>query len=276
MPRGLQKRNGPQRAGDMLAAMGPRLRAVILWIALLQPAAAASLPAGLVYLRDVDPSIAQDMRYAGLNNFTGRALPGYDAAECVLRRAVAEALARVQKDLAAQNLGLKVYDCYRPTRAVAAFARWAQAPEPAGAPTKRFYPALDKRRLFALGYIAAHSAHSTGSAVDLTLVERGAPPASAFDRNATYGPCTALAPARAPNSSIDMGTGFDCFDCFDCFDDNSRTASAAISPQQQRWRATLVAAMRKHGFHNYFREWWHFSFGARPAQVFDFPITPRP
>src|SRR5208282_2498122 len=122
MPRGRQKRNGPQRAGDMLVAMGPRRCAVILWILLLQPAAAASLPAGLVYLRDVDPSIVQDMRYAGLDNFTGRALPGYDAAECVLRREAAEALARVQRDLAAQNLGLKVYDCYRPTRAVAAFA----------------------------------------------------------------------------------------------------------------------------------------------------------
>jgi len=253
----------------MLVAMGPRLCAVILWILLLQPAAAASLPAGLVYLRDVDPSIVQDMRYAGLDNFTGRALPGYDAAECVLRREAAEALARVQRDLAAQNLGLKVYDCYRPTRAVAAFARWAQEPENAGAPTKRFYPTLDRRRLFALGYIAAQSAHSTGSAVDLTLVERGAPPPPAFDPRATYGPCTAPAPERAPDAAIDMGTGFD------CFDDRSRTLSAAVSPQQQRWRATLTEAMRARGFHNYFREWWHFSFGPRPAQSYDFAIVPR-
>jgi len=251
----------------MLVAMGPRLCAVILWILLLQPAAAASLPAGLVYLRDVDPSIVQDMRYAGLDNFTGRALPGYDAAECVLRREAAEALARVQRDLAAQNLGLKVYDCYRPTRAVAAFARWAQGAD-AGA-TKRFYPALDKRRLFALGYIAAHSTHSTGIAIDLTLIKLGDPPAPAFDRNATYGPCTAPAPERAPDASIDMGTGFD------CFDDKSRTASAAISPQQQRWRAMLTAAMRARGFHNYFREWWHFSFGPRPEQAYDFVIVSR-
>ena len=80
--------------------------------ALLTPAAALAggLPPGLVYLRDIDASIAQDMRYAGSNNFTGRPLPGYDAAECVLRREAAEALARVQADLAAQNLGLKIYD----------------------------------------------------------------------------------------------------------------------------------------------------------------------
>ena len=72
------------------------------------------------------------------NNFTGRPLPGYDAAECVLRRDVAEALARVEADLARENLRLKVYDCYRPTRAVAAFARWAQKPDDGA--TKRFYP----------------------------------------------------------------------------------------------------------------------------------------
>ena len=85
-------------------------------VALLLPAAALAggLPPGLVYLRDIEPSIAQDMRYAGFNNFTGRPLPGYDAAECVLRREAAEALARVQADLAEQNLALKVYDCYRP------------------------------------------------------------------------------------------------------------------------------------------------------------------
>ncbi len=70
--------------------------------ALLMPAAALAgrLPPGFVYLRDVAPGIAQDMRYAGANNFTGRPLPGYDAPECVLKREVAEALARVAADLA--------------------------------------------------------------------------------------------------------------------------------------------------------------------------------
>ena len=36
--------------------------------------------------------------------------------------------------------------------------------------TKRFYPKLPKDQLFALGYIASHSQHSTGLAVDLTLI----------------------------------------------------------------------------------------------------------
>jgi D-alanyl-D-alanine dipeptidase len=238
-------------------------------LALSGPAAAAErLPAGFVYLRDVDPSIVQDMRYAGSDNFTGRPLPGYGAPECVLRRAVAQALAQVQADLARKNLSLKVYDCYRPTRAVRAFMRWANdgARE---APTKRFFPTLEKRNVFASGYIAAHSAHSTGSAIDLTLIQRPAAPAPPFDRSAAYGPCTGPATQRAPDASLDMGTGFD------CFDERSHTASRANTPEQQRWRAKLVAAMRARGLHNYFREWWHFSFVPRGGQAYDFSIEGR-
>ena len=238
-------------------------------LALTGPAAAAErLPTGFVYLRDVDPSIAQDMRYAGSDNFTGHPLPGYDAPECVLRRAVAQALAQVQADLARENLSLKVYDCYRPTRAVRAFMRWANDGA-RDAPTKRFFPALEKHMLFASGYIAAHSAHSTGSAVDLTLIARPAAPAPPFDPHAAYGPCTGPEAERAPDNSLDMGTGFD------CFDERSHTSSGANTPAQKRWRALLVAAMRARGFHNYFREWWHFSFGPRGEQSYDFPIEGR-
>ena len=160
---------------------------LLLALFLAVPAGAAErLPEGFVYLREVAPGIVQDMRYAGFDNFTGRPLPGYAAPECVLRRAVAQALARVQADLARENLGLKVYDCYRPARAVAAFVRWAQSADDGA--SKRFYPALEKRSLFAQGYIAAHSGHSTGMAVDLTLVKLAAPPTPAFDRNAALRP----------------------------------------------------------------------------------------
>ncbi len=233
------------------------------------PAGAAErLPEGFVYLREVAPGIVQDMRYAGFDNFTGRPLPGYDAPECVLRRAVAQALARVQADLARENLGLKVYDCYRPARAVAAFVRWAQSADDGA--SKRFYPALEKRSLFAQGYIAAHSRHSTGTAVDLTLVQLAAPPAPAFDRNAAYGPCNGPAEQRAPDNSLDMGTGFDCFDA-----KSSALASTTTSEQNHR-RVILIEAMRKRGLHNYVREWWHFGFGTRGEQAYDFVIAPHP
>jgi len=134
------------------------------------------------------------MRYASRDNFTGKPLPGYDAPECLLREAAARALRKVQADLAAASLSLKVYDCYRPQRAVAAMAAWSRDGKPAPA-SKRFYPALDKANLFALGYIAARSAHSRGVAVDLTVVPRGSA-AAAFDPAARYGP----APARRPNA----------------------------------------------------------------------------
>jgi D-alanyl-D-alanine dipeptidase len=224
------------------------------------------LPPGFVYLRDVDSSIVQDMRYATSDNFTGHPLPGYGAGECILRREAAEALKRVQADLAHENLSLKVYDCYRPTRAVRAMEAWAHDGDE-GETTKRFYPALPKRNLFRLGFIAAQSKHSTGTTVDLTLTRLPAPPAPAFDPAARYGPCTGPAAKRAPDTGIDMGTGFDCFDL------RSYGANKAISSEQKRWRATLAAAMRRHGFANYFREWWHFSYGGAPEpRAYDFEI----
>jgi len=247
--------------------------AITAFILILAASAAAreAVPPGFVYLRDIAPGIAQDMRYASYDNFTGAPLSGYDAAECIVRRDLAAALARVEADLAPSGIGLKVYDCYRPTRAVAAMARWAQESPANGAadePTRRFYPTLQKRDLFA-GYIAAHSAHSTGTAVDLTLIRLPAQPPAPFDRAAHYAPCTAPAAARAPDNSIDMGTGFDCFDL------KAHTADGSISPAQKHWRGVLVAAMRRQGFHNYFREWWHFSYGAKPQRAYNFPIERR-
>jgi D-alanyl-D-alanine dipeptidase len=242
--------------------------AALLALTFVAPAAARDLPEGFVHLRDIDPSIAQDMRYAGADNFTGRPLPGYGAAECILRREAAEALARVQADLVRQNLGLKVYDCYRPIRAVRAMAQWA-SDRTDDAASERFHPGIDKRHLFAQGYIASRSRHSTGTAVDLTLVRLPVSPPPPFDLKARYGPCTAPAAERAPDNGLDMGTGFD------CFDPRSHTVNAAIGAQAQRWRGLLTAAMRRHGFHHYFREWWHFSFAAAPARPQDFPITPQ-
>jgi zinc D-Ala-D-Ala dipeptidase len=239
-------------------------------VALAAPAgalAASALPPGFVYLRDVDSSIAQEIRYASADNFVGRPLPGYGAAECVLRRDAARALKQVQADLAPAGLGLKVYDCYRPTRAVRAMAQWANDGRGAG-PTKRFFPRLEKSKLFALGYIAKRSGHSSGTAVDLTLIALPRKLAPPFDPAASYGSCAGPAAQREPDDSIDMGTGYDCLDAA------SHTANAAVTAEQRRHRDTLVAAMRKRGFKNYFREWWHFSYGA-PAGAYDIPIGPR-
>jgi len=233
-----------------------------------QALAQTAMPDNFVYLRDVDPTIAQDIRYAGANNFVGRPLDGYEVPECIVRREVAAALKRVQAELKEAGLGLKVYDCYRPHRAVRAMAQWAHDGRPDG--VKRFFPKHDKNALFALGYLAGVSRHSTGGAVDVTLVELARPGTARFDPSARYAPCTAPAAARAPDDGVDMGTGYDCFDL------NSRTTSPGISPDAQRWRGLLVATMTRHGFRNYYREWWHFSYSLPPPLVhYDFPIRPR-
>jgi D-alanyl-D-alanine dipeptidase len=164
---------------------------------------AQALPGGFVYLRDIDPSIIQDIRYAGANNFLGRPLAGYDSAECVVKREVGLRLKSIQQELARQNLSLKMLDCYRPARAVADMWAWAHNGKETAA-DKRFSPAFSKKDLFRLGYIATRSGHSTGAALDLTLVDLKADNSAAFDSSRSYADCTAEVLLRAPEGSLDM------------------------------------------------------------------------
>jgi D-alanyl-D-alanine dipeptidase len=234
------------------------------------PSRAEDMPVGFVYLRDVDPTIRQDMRYAGPSNFTGNPVPGYEAPECVLVREAAEALAAVQASLREKQLTLKVYDCYRPARAVQAFVAWAKLPDDPKAKSV-YYPELEKRALFPGGYIALVSGHSRGATVDLTLVPLGASPAPNAAATAASMPCTAPQATRAPDSSIDMGTSFDCFDL------KAHTFVAGLGPEQRQNRDVLVETMRQHGFKNYEKEWWHYTLEGEPypTKIFDFPIVPR-
>jgi D-alanyl-D-alanine dipeptidase len=197
-------------------------------------ALAGEPPPGFARLADVAPNIAQDMRYAGPDNFTGKPVPGYGAGECWLRREAAQALARAQALAHARGFDLVVYDCYRPKRAVAAFVEWSRAPDQG---TKReYYPDVEKRDLFAEGYIAAQSTHSTGLAVDIGV------------------------------------KGWDFGAPFDFFDKRSWT-NAPVAKAAQAHREKLVAVMRRAGFENYPREWWHFTFKSRgKAEALDAPI----
>jgi D-alanyl-D-alanine dipeptidase len=231
-------------------------------------AQAQQLPGGFVYLRDVDPTIIQDIRYATSNNFVGKPLSGYEAGECVVKRDVAVRLKAVQQELARQKLSLKMFDCYRPARASVDMVRWSRDGKET-ASQRRYNPALAKADLFRLGYIAAYSGHSTGAALDLTLLDLTADNSGSFDPKKNYADCTAPVEVRAPEGSIDMGTGYDCSDA------KANTRSAAITPDQRKWRNTLVAAMKQQGFVNYFREWWHFSLPGAGGQAYDFPIKRR-
>jgi D-alanyl-D-alanine dipeptidase len=230
---------------------------------------AADLPPGFVYLRDVDPSIPQDMRYAGARNFVGRPIAGYEAPECILTERAARALGVVQAALAARQLSLLVWDCYRPARAVADFWRWSQ-----NAPDDRmrgeFYPRIDKSRLFALGYIAKRSGHSRGSTVDLGIAPAGTaiPP---YDPAAPVRPCHAAEGSRAAEGAIDLGTSYDCMDV------RAATDHPEVGKTARENRKLLQMLMVRAGFIPYAKEWWHFQLGNEPfpGQAFDFPISAR-
>lgn len=200
--------------------------------------------AGLVDVATLAPGIDVDMRYAGSHNFTGAPVPGYDAPRCLLLEPVARALAAVEADLRASGRGLRIFDCYRPVRAVASFMDWARQPDVAASKAE-FYPNLEKHELLD-GYIAEVSGHSRAATVDLTLLDCGG------------GQCEPL----------DMGTPFDFFDTL------ANTASPKASDVQRANRLQLVEAMARHGFRNYPLEWWHYTLDPEPSPgvAYDVPI----
>jgi D-alanyl-D-alanine dipeptidase len=232
--------------------------------------AGPALPKGLVYLREVDPTIVQDIRYAGSHNFVGRPIKGYLAAECILSEPAAHALKLVQSRLATKNLSLIVWDCYRPKRAVDDFLRWSRDPARTEMKTE-FYPRTDKQSLFALGYLAVRSAHSRGSTVDLGIVPSAFSIAPPPDPPPSLKPCTAPKGERFEDGTIDFGTGYDCLDVLGSTS-NPRVGAIALGNRQM-----LKSYMRDAGFRPYFREWWHFELANEPFNNgFDFEISASP
>jgi D-alanyl-D-alanine dipeptidase len=225
--------------------MHPLVKAVLTLLLLVTHAAQAQapLPPGFVDAGAVVDGLVVDMRYFGDKNFVGERIDGYERARCVLSAPAASALVTVQRDLAARGLGLKVFDCYRPQRAVAHFVRWAQRIDDVKR-KREFYPDVDKRDLFKEGYIAERSGHSRGSTVDLTLVR------------------------PADGRELDMGSPFD------FFSPKSWPSDMTVGAQAQANRALLAAAMTRGGFRPYDKEWWHFTLVDEPFPdtYFDFPV----
>lgn len=198
---------------------------------------------GFVYLSEFCPSLVISADYATVENFTGEVVPGYLRREAVYSRVGAEALCRVQSDAQKLGLSLKIYDAYRPVKAVQAFMDWGAIPHDVPEIKERYYPEYTKQQLFDLGYIARQSSHSRGSAIDLTLVDSN-------------------------GSELDMGG------VFDFFHERSHTHSELINSEQKKNRGILLKLMTGHGFKNYAKEWWHFSLvkEAFPGRSFDFDI----
>jgi len=218
------------------------------------------LPEGFVHLETVAPSIRQDMRYFGKDNFLGTRVDGYLAPRCILTKPAAIALARAQAELQPEGLSLKVFDCYRPQRAIRHFLRWAKLPDDPGL-RARYYPNLSKPQLLRQVYISDRSGHSRGSTVDLTIVR-------VKDGTAVAGHDGCSAQAARRDGALDMGSGFDCFDPV------SNTADSSITVQQRANRLLLKAVMKRAGFYNYDREWWHYILNREPfpETYFDFEV----
>jgi D-alanyl-D-alanine dipeptidase len=213
---------------------------IILIFSLL---AKAAIHSDFVSVTELDPSIQLEMRYNSNNNFVGAKIDGNKADKCYQTKASAEALAKVQKELKPYHLSLKMYDCYRPQKAVSHFVRWARDLKDTKM-KKQFYPKLDKSVLFKEGYIAEKSGHSRGSTVDLTLV------------------------ATPSNKILEMGTTYDFFDPI------ANTENQTVGHKELQNRLLLKAVMEKNGFKNYNMEWWHFTLNNEPypSTFFDFDV----
>lgn len=208
------------------------------------------------------------MRYTGPFNFVGRPIAGYDAPHCLLTQPAAEALAGVQADLRPYGYGLKVYDCYRPARAVADFVRWGQDVSDTRMKAA-FYPHIDKANVFRLGYIATKSSHSRGSTVDLTLIPlRKVGRSVIAAKTKTLPSCLQPRRWRRLDNSLDMGTAFD------CFDERAHTDAPGLPAVVVYRRNLLRETMTRHGFRNLPEEWWHYTLRDEPYPdtAFDFPI----
>lgn len=213
-------------------ATSPQPGAAAAWGTQERPATPASV--GMVDIAQLVPDIDLDIRYAGPRNFTGGPVDGYDAPKCYLLRPAAEALRDAERALRRQGLRLRIFDCYRPARAVRQLVRWAA--DTGDQSTKaEYYPALDKESLVP-DYIADRSGHSKGATVDLTLLRCG----------------------EAGCEALDMGTAFD------FFDPRANTDHPGVSPAQRDSRARLRDTMARHGFENYPMEWWHYTLRMEP------------
>ncbi len=201
-------------------------------------------PSGFVLLADYVPNIIQEIRYYSTYNFIGERIDGYEEPCALLTKEAARALKSVSNELFVQGYRLKVFDAYRPARAVKHFVLWGIEDQDIRM-KPYFYPDLEKQELFSKGYIARLSSHSRGSAVDLTLLD------------------------MQSGKELDMGSPFD------LFSEISHPDCRGITEEQYENRMILRRAMLRSGFAPIDCEWWHFYLKNEPypETYFEFPVS---
>lgn len=225
-----------------------------------------SLPAGFVYLYNIDPTIQQDVMYYNTRNFIGQRIDGYKAPKIILTEKAALALKNIQDDMRKDNYSLLVHDAYRPTKAVAHFVRWGKD-EKDQKMKKYYYPYISKRDAFRIGYVGEKSAHSRGSTIDLTIIELG----KTYNSNPTAIKRTlknGLTVYRWQDNTVDMYTSVDLADKASWHDTD------LIDEQYTKNRNYLRQKMMEHGFEPYGIEWWHYTLIDEPFKdtYFNFDV----
>ncbi len=201
-------------------------------------------PSGFVILAEHVPGIVQEIRYYSTYNFIGDRIDGYEEPCALITREAARALKSVSNEMIVQGYRLKIFDAYRPVKAVKHFVLWGI--EDLDLRMKPyFYPELEKQELFVKGYIASQSSHSRGSTVDLTLLD------------------------MATGKELDMGSPFDLFSTV------SHPDYTGVTEEQYNNRMLLQHAMVRNGFQPIDCEWWHFTLKDEPFPdtYFDFPVS---
>lgn len=210
------------------------------------------LPEGFILLDEYAPQLCIDLKYRGDDNLLARPLRGYERdASAILTAVAADSLISLQKllgkpsilqDLNMQEPQLVIYDAYRPQMACDDFWEWSQST--CDKTKQAYYPNLNKRDFFDLGYIARKSSHSRGSTVDLTI------------RDALSGEC------------LSMGTTFDFMDPL------SHPDNPSVAPDVFRNRQFLKKIMNDLGWQGIPTEWWHFTYEQEPYPdtYFNFPV----
>lgn len=224
-----------------------------------------SLPAGFVFLSDIDPTIIENTRYYTAENFLGKAVPGYNTPRIICTKEAALALKEVNTGLKTEGYNLVVYDGYRPQRAVDEFIKWSQDQNDQVAKSL-YYPTVNKEDVFELGYIAAKSGHSRGSTFDLTIIPENEKikPIEVSSRTLNNGKTIPF----LSDNTIDMGSSFD------LFHEVSHHDTKLINDQQNHMRDILREAMDNHKFKEYSEEWWHYTLVDEPYPdtYFDFVV----
>ncbi|MBR3003759.1 MAG: GNAT family N-acetyltransferase [Lachnospiraceae bacterium] len=199
-----------------------------------------------VMVSDVVPDAILEIRYYSTFNFLGQRVDGYEEPIALITKEAAAALKEASDEAVSMGYRLKVYDAYRPQKAVAHFVRWALDTHRVQM-REYFYPQLKKEHLFPLGFIAERSGHTRGSTIDLTL----------FDMK--------------ENKELDMGGNFD------YFGDLSHPAYLNVTEEQYNNRMLLRDLMVKHGFKPLQEEWWHFTLENEPYTdtYFTFPVNSK-